>query len=94
MAANPQFDNTNSGVLFKNEKIRSANSPGYTGQAEIACPHCGATHETWVSAWVKEAKQTGKKFFSLAFTAKEQAKDAQTRTPAKNFDDFDDDIPF
>lgn len=90
-----QYDNINSGALFRNGKKRSQNSPDHTGQAEIACPHCGAVHETWISAWVKVAKNTQQKFFSLAFSPKENN---TTRTPApendKSFDDFDDDIPF
>jgi hypothetical protein len=89
-----QYDNDNTGALFRNEKKRSQNSPDHTGQVQIKCCHCEEVQEMWISAWVKEARNGGRKFFSLAFTTK----DEPARTPApsdpKNFDDFDDDIPF
>ena len=90
-----QFDKTNSGAIFRNEKKRSQNSPDHTGQAEIACPHCGATHETWIAAWVKTAANTGQRFFTLAFTPKEEARLTGKRTPAEAAkEDYKDDIPF
>ena len=86
------YDNTNSGALFANEKRRTDNSPTHTGQCEVVCPACGAVTETWISAWVKVAR-SGKKFFSLAFRPKDET--AAPSTPAQqDGDDFDDDIPF
>lgn len=96
--ANPQFDNRNSGALFSNDKRRTENSPNHTGQVEIVCPSCGVSSEFWLSAWVKQMKNSTKRFFSLAFTAKDVAKAYNTRTSAPSgpepVDDFDDDIPF
>lgn len=59
----PDYDNKNSGVLFKNDRKKTPNQPDYTGSAE-------ANHqEFWISAWVREGKKG--KYLSLAFTPKE-----------------------
>ena len=73
------FDNTNTGLLAKNEDRKSDKHPEYRGSINV-----GGT-EYWLSAWVKEGKSgklEGKKFFSLAVSPKE--------TQAKP----DEDIPF
>lgn len=85
------FDNTNSGVIFPNEKRQNDKSPTGKGSAEVACPHCGVVQKYWVSSWVKKSK-AGKPFNSLAFTADQPQ---VNNTPAPKADgDFDDDIPF
>ena len=99
----PDYDNTNSGVLFRNEEKTSPASkwPDHKGQAEICCPHCNRNSEHWLSAWIKTAGQNarnpGSKFFSLAFTWKDQqgpktGKSEQQKQgdPEEGFDD----IPF
>lgn len=82
------------GSLFKNKRRTKSTHPEYTGQAKLD----GV--EYWVSAWVKE-KQDGEKFFSMAFTAKDdQANTSVAKSYDSNsksnttFDDIDDDIPF
>lgn len=52
-----QYDNTNSGVLFKNDEKKNEKSPEYTGKINIE------GKEYKLSAWVKEGKKG--KFFSL-----------------------------
>jgi len=90
-----QYDNTDSGALFRNERKTKENQPGYKGQAEIKCPHCGESTEFWVSAWVKKARESGNKFFSMAFQAKEEQQKTENHNSKQGgFDDFDDDIPF
>ncbi|AZS06529.1 hypothetical protein [Alteromonas phage ZP6] len=91
------FDNRNSGAVFKNDKMRTDKSPNMTGSCEIECPHCGAQSKFWVSIWFKLAK-SGKKFMSLAFTpddkeVNKKVADNTNRDWDKDFD-FDDDIPF
>lgn len=91
-----QYDNTNSGALFRNEKRRSDNSPTHTGQLTVLVPSTGELLEVWVSAWVKESR-AGQKYFSLAVTPKEESGNSRSSVPEKskeNLDDFDDDIPF
>lgn len=82
------YDNTNSGALFKNDRRTNDRQPHYRGEQNVACPHCGAKTEFWLSSWVKDMKKGGK-FMSLALTAKDDPK-----PPASDGDDFDDDIPF
>jgi hypothetical protein len=90
------FDNTNSGALFKNDRKRGANSPDFKGQCEPVCPHCGAKTKFWLSAW-KKLKRGGGGFLSLAFTADETQETPDGKVspkPEKDDFDFDDDIPF
>lgn len=80
------YDDTNTGALFANDKRKTENHPNATGTVNIE----GV--EYWVSAWTKTSK-AGKKFQSLAFTRKEQVAPAPT-TPAFNPDEIDEDLPF
>ena len=56
----------NSGALFKNNRRENDKQPEYTGQVMVN----GV--EMWISAWIKESKKDGSKFFSLAFQPKDQ----------------------
>lgn len=75
------YDNNLRGVLFRNKKKERDNQPEYTGSAELE----GKLY--WLSAWVKESKNTGEKFFSIAFTPKEEQAEGVTRNT-------EEDIPF
>lgn len=75
----------NTGVLFKNEKRKTENHPGYTGHINVN------GQEYWLSAWVKEGKSG--KYFGLALSPKEQQEKPSERSKATNFDDADD-LPF
>ena len=61
----PQYDNNNTGVIYKNNRREKKTHPQMKGQATID----GV--EYWVSAWVKESPKVEGKFFSLAFTPKD-----------------------
>lgn len=53
--------------------------------------------EYWLSAWVKEARSTGQRFFSLALTKKEQQPGVngfRDRDDDGADDELDEDIPF
>lgn len=76
------YDNSNSGVLFKNDRKEQPNHPDYKGNAEVD----GA--EYWLSAWIKEDKN-GKKYMSLAFSPRQQQ--AEQESPQQQEDDG---IPF
>jgi hypothetical protein len=86
------YDNTNSGAVFKNEKKTKDNQPDRTGSMETKCKSCGVNTEFWVSGWVKKSR-AGKMFMSLAFTQKEEQSASSPASGAVS-DDFDDDIPF
>lgn len=51
----------NSGTLFKNDKKTTDKHPNMKGRALVG----GVWY--WVSAWTKEAQQTGQRYQSLSF---------------------------
>jgi len=71
-----QFDNTNKGTLFKNDNAKKETDPAYKGQINVDGT------EYWLSAWVKESKKDGKKFFSLSLTPKDRDVNQPTRREA------------
>lgn len=82
------YDNTNRGVLFRNDRKETDTQPDFTGSIDVD----GVDH--YLSAWVKESKQ-GKKFFSLSVKAKDAvAKPAIQKAKQVIEEDFEDDIPF
>lgn len=79
------YDNTNTGALFKNDKKSTERHPDYKGTANIEGT------EYWVSAWIKVSKN-GQKFMSFSYTPKEEQ---APKPQASQADDIDDsDIPF
>ena len=58
------FDNTNRGVLFKNDKEGIDNRPDYKGSMDVN----GVDH--WLSCWLKTSKG-GKKYMSLSVQPKD-----------------------
>ena len=89
------YDNTNRGVLFKNDRKEKDTHPNMKGSINVE----GV--EYWVSAWTKEG-QNGK-FISLSLTPKETTQTAaqavkqappQRQQAAPVVEDLDDSIPF
>jgi hypothetical protein len=60
MYEQPQYDDTNKGVLFPTRQKKSARSPDYNGKLNI-----GGT-EYWLSGWVRQPKNGGGSFISLS----------------------------
>lgn len=54
-----QYDNTNRGVLFKNNRKEKDSQPDYTGNGNFG------GNDFQISAWLKEGKSG--KFFSFSF---------------------------
>jgi single-stranded DNA-binding protein len=63
------YDNTNTGLLAKNQRKEQDNHPDYTGSINVD----GVDY--WLSAWIKTGKEGGKlegqKFFSLSLRPKD-----------------------
>jgi len=79
-----EFDNTNRGSLFKNDKKSTEQMPDYKGQINVN------GEEFWINAWLKTSKQ-GTKFMSLSVSPK----DRQVSEPTRKNTNFDDsDAPF
>jgi hypothetical protein len=83
------YDNTNSGMLARNDKKETEKHPDFKGSINVD----GVDY--WLSAWVKEGKEGGKmagrKYFSLSVSPKEGA--PAPKSKAQSFDQLDDDIP-
>lgn len=82
------YDNTNRGALFKNNRKEQPNHPDYNGTINVG------GKDYWLNAWLKESKKDGKKFFSLSVKPKEvnaPPREPESRAPAG---DFNDEIPF
>jgi hypothetical protein len=86
------YDNTNSGMLARNENRKTDSHPEYTGTLNVD----GVDY--WVSAWVNEGKpggkMEGKKYFSIKINRKEQSGGSVSRPAPTGFRDDFDDIPF
>lgn len=81
---------TNSGVLFKNDRKEKPTHPDYTGRINIE----GTEH--WLSCWLKDGAKG--KFMSLAIGDPVRQQSNKTHSaPSRQSSaasDFDDDIPF
>jgi len=86
-----EYDNTNRGVLFKNDRKEKESQPDYKGSYTD-----GNGSEFWLSAWLKKDKN-GNTFMSLSTTAKDEVHNngmAQARQAAKPTQELEDDLPF
>lgn len=76
------YDNTNRGSLFKNDRKDDAKFPDYKGSLNVDGT------EYWLSAWIKVSKD-GNKFMSLSIKNK-NADSVQSKKKAV----YEDDAPF
>jgi hypothetical protein len=81
-----EYDNTNRGSIWKNEKKETEKHPDFTGSLNVE----GV--EYWVSAW-KRKPDANAKAPALSFSVKPKDKQKQQHAPVQTAD-FDDDIPF
>jgi uncharacterized protein (DUF736 family) len=61
------YDETNKGVLFREEERKSDRSPTHTGRVTVLDDSTGELKTFRVAGWTKESR-SGKKFLSLALT--------------------------
>ena len=84
-----QFDNTNRGALFRNDKATTDKHPTHTGKINIE------GRDYYLNAWVKDGKKG--KFFSLSVKPVDEQPGGHpdrfhNQRPVK--DELGDDIPF
>lgn len=83
------YDNTNRGVLFKNDKKEPGDKKAdYTGSLNFDGVEC------YLDGWIRKS-QAGKTFLSISVKRKD-SKPAQkpAQKVSSGFDDFDSDVPF
>lgn len=82
-----EYDNTNRGALFKNDRKEKETQPDYKGSLNVG------GMDYWVSAWISTSK-AGAKYMSLAVNPKEEQQ-APAKAAAPADDDLDSgEIPF
>lgn len=83
-----EYDNSNRGVLFKNQRKQSDRHPDYTGSINVD----GVEH--FLDAWIKKSGK-GETFMSLSVKRKDKQGSSQQSRPAPSQDaPLDDEIPF
>jgi uncharacterized protein (DUF736 family) len=82
-----EYDNTNRGSLFKNDRKDDAKFPDYKGSINVD----GTDY--WLSAWIKVSKD-GNKFMSLSVKNKNADASLQPKKKVKQEEFDDSDLPF
>lgn len=82
-----EYDNTNRGSLFKNDRKDDAKFPDYKGSINVD----GTDY--WLSAWIKISKD-GNKFMSLSVKNKNADASLQPKKKVKQEQFDDSDLPF
>lgn len=91
-----EYDNTNSGALFKNKRKEHDRQPDMRGQVNVEGT------EYWVSAWRKVSRK-GEPFISMALTPKDDQPKTDDPTDLGGDEsseepeaptDYDDEVPF
>lgn len=89
------YDNTNSGVLFKNDKGDNPKRPDYRGSLNV-----GGTDYN-VSGWVRKSQKSGDSFLSLKVEPKKDVSGPKKVQPKQQLTsenwataELNDDMPF
>jgi len=82
-----QYDNTNRGALFKNDKKETEKQPDYKGKINVN------GQDFYLSAWIKSAKDGGK-FMSLSVSEPMHGHQATKAKPKQDIMNMKDDIPW
>ena len=89
------YDNTNSGLLMKNDRKETDKHPDYRGSINVN------GQDFWLSAWIKDGREgtklAGQKYMSPSVQPKEsQAPSVESprATTGQLLDKMDDNLPF
>jgi len=82
-----EFDNTNRGVLFKNDNKKEDKHPDYQGKINVD----GVDKQ--ISLWIKTSNKDGKKFFSASISEPYVKKEEQVKQVVNSVIE-EDDLPF
>ena len=82
------YDNTNSGILSRNERKEQPNHPDFRGSINVD------GRDYWLSGWIKERKDGSGKFFSLSVKPKDAPAEQPAPRASKAALDDSSDIPF
>lgn len=80
------YDNTNSGIISRNDKGDNPNRPDYKGSLDVE----GVQY--WIAGWVRKRNSDGRPFLSIRIEKKE--KQAAPSQPPENDTDADEQLPF
>ena len=80
------YDDTNRGVLFRNDRKKKNTDPDYTGTGDLD------GEEFFINGWIKESKKDGRKFFSFSF--KKKAPLGEESQVTEHDDSYEQDVPF
>jgi len=78
-----QYDETNRGALFVNDRKESDNHPDLSGKINVD------GKDYWLSGWTKRNEDGSFKVLSLSVKPKEQQQARGQRQEPAGFDDFD-----
>lgn len=83
------FDNTNKGIISKNERKETDSHPDIAGSINVD------GKEYWLNGWKKTRSSDGAPFYSLAIKPKqERAAEIIREAESRNLDDDLDALPF
>ena len=79
-----EYDNTNRGVLFREEDKKNERGPDYTGTVNVN------GEDFRLAGWIKTSQRSGQKFLSLAVSEPQNGGAAPTPSAGVAVDD----VPF
>lgn len=83
-----EYDNTNTGAIFRNEKKAEDKHPDYTGSLDVnGVPH-------YLDGWIRHKKDGSGSFLSVRIKPKGQSQPSRQQSTPKQQQSDDSDIPF
>lgn len=83
------YDNRNTGVLFKNDKKTEDRHPDYTGSF-----YDGTGADYFCDAWIKRSQKSGNTFLSFRVKPKQAKQAPPSGSSLPLSDELNDEVPF